>query len=263
MQKSRYKKYKLKKQKSLKANRLLNIIILLTVVISFLILIFGFWKIQTLKKFAYVNNNDGNVEIIFIDALRDKYIKSLINKDFIVQSSRNYGQYEIGKLWILGQKDGTKGKLITETVTKNFSIPIYLWKDGKSSNLNLFQKIKSVLVYNKLTEYDYTFKTINTPDSFLVNFIDSKTELSYPKLELVDLTGSNHLAEKLANILAIYGIKITSYSKGYDKGLDCEVGGIDKDLVEIASKIFSCQKKLDDGGVDLKIRIGKIFAERF
>lgn len=260
MQKYNHKKLQNSKLRKLK---IIGILFIFVFIILFGFLGFLIFKVFTLEKFSYVNNDDGNVEIIIIDALKDKYTKSLINKDFIVESSRNYGQYEIGKLWILGQKDGTKGKLITETIAKNFSIPVYLWKDGKSSNLNLFQKIKSILVYSKLTEYDYTLKTTSTPDSFLVNFIDSKTELIFPKLELVDLTGSSHLAENLANILGIYGVKVISYFKGYDEGLDCEVSGVNKYLVKIVEQIFSCRKSHDDVNVDLRIRIGKVFAERF
>lgn len=258
----KYKRKKIQNSK-LKKFKILGVFFIFLFIILFGFLGFLIFRVFTLEKFAYVNNKDGDVEIIIIDAPKDKYTKLLINKGFIVESSRNYGQYEIGKLWILGQKDGTKGKLVTETIIKNFSIPVYFWKDGKSSNLNLFQKIKSVLIYNKLTDYDYTLKTTNTPDSFLVNFIDSKTELSSPKLELVDLTGNSHLAENLVNILAIYGVKTTSYLKGYDEKLDCEVSGVNKYLVKIVEQIFSCQKSSSNVDVDLRIRIGKVFADRF
>jgi hypothetical protein len=266
---SRIKRHKEKRIKSAKNKRIFVFGFTFFLISALTFFIFLIFKIQTLKKFAYVNNNDNNVEVVVIDSLKDKYIKILIGKDFRVESSRNYGQYKIGNLWILGMKDGFRGKLVAETVTKNFAMPIYLWKDGRYSNLNLLQIIKSLIVQKQLFGYDYTLKTTNTPDSVLINFASddslllSETETVSAKLEIVDLTGSNNLAEIIVNILGVYGVKTTSYSKGYDKDLDCEVGGINKDLVEVVSKIFSCQKELDDGGVDLKIRIGKAFADRF
>lgn len=260
---SRVKRHKEKRIKNVKNKRILVFWLVLFLISALIFFVFLIFKIQTLKKFAYVNNSDGNVEVIVIDSQKDKYLKILIDKDFNVQSSRNYGQYKIGNLWVLGQKDGLRGKLVAETVTKNFAIPIYLWKDGRYSNLNLFQVIKSSIVQKQLFEYDYTLKTTNTPDGVLINFANSETELTSPKLEIVDLTGTNNLAENIVNILGVYGVKATSYSKGYDENLDCEIGGFNKTLVDVVSKIFSCQKKLDDGEADLRIRIGKAFADRF
>lgn len=266
---SRVKRHKEKRIKSVKNKRIFVFWLVLSLISTLIFFVFLIFKIQTLKKFAYVNNNGGNVEVIVIDSQKDKYLKILIDKDFNVQSSRNYGQYKIGNLWVLGQKDGFKGKLVAETVTKNFAIPIYLWKDGRYSNLNLFQAIKSSIVQKQLFEYDFTLKNINTPDSVLINFASddsfllSETDVTLPKLEIVDLTGGSNLAENIVNILGVYGVKATSYSKGYDENLDCEIGGFNKTLVDVVSKIFSCQKKLDDGGADLRIRIGKAFVDRF
>ncbi|HLD91904.1 MAG TPA: hypothetical protein VI795_00760 [Patescibacteria group bacterium] len=260
------RKFKKLKEKRLKGKKNKKVLVFATVALLFFLFlsfIFFIFKLQSLKKFAYVSNKDGNVEIIIVDSQKDKYLKMLISKDFNLESSRNYGQYEIGNLWILGQKDGFKGKLIAETVTKNFSIPIFLWKDGRSSNLNLLQRLKSIIVQKELTEYDYVLKTVNTPDTVLVNFIDSEMEFVSPKLEMVDLTGSNSLAKNIVNILGVYGVKTTSYSKGYDENLDCEVSGFNQYLVDTVVKIFSCEKKEKDVNVDLRIRIGKVFADRF
>ena len=265
---SRVKRHKEKRIKNVKNKRILVFWLVLFLISALIFFVFLIFKIQTLKKFAYVNNSDGNVEVIVIDSQKDKYLKILIDKDFDVKASRNYGQYKVGNLWILGQKDGYRGKLVAETVTKNFAIPVYLWKDGRYSNLNLFQAIKSSIVQKQLFEYDYTLINTDTSNSVLINFAGddslllSETELSSPKLEIVDLTGSSNLAENIVNILGVYGVKATSYSKGYDENLDCEIGGFNKTLVDVVSKIFSCQKKLDDGEADLRIRIGKAFADR-
>ena len=250
-------------EKRIKNKRIFIYGLVTFLIFLFMLIVLMIFKMQTLEKFAYVNNSDGNVEVVVIDSTKDKYLKILIDKDFTVESSRNYGQYRIGNLWILGRKDGTYGKLVAETVTKNFAIPIYLWKDGRYSNLNLLQIIKSIFVKNQLFDYDYTLKTTNTPDSVLINFINSEADSSSSKLEIVDLTGSSNLAENIVNILGVYGVKATSYSKGYDENLDCEVSGSNRDLVDVVSKIFSCQKKSDNKETDLRIRIGKVFAGRF
>lgn len=231
--------------------------------LAFIFLAFIFFKVSTLDKYAYVNNNDGNVEIFVIDSKQDKYTKILVNKDRIVDSSRNFGEYKIGNLWTLGQKNGYNGKLISETITKNLLIPISLWKNSKSTNLNIFQQIKSKFIEKRVKDYDYVLSSSQLPESIVTAFTDSEISEKEPNIKIMDLTGNVTSAEKITKILSVYGVKIMSFSKGLDNDLDCEVGGKMNKLVNIVAVNLSCAKIATDEEYDLVIRIGKVFSTRF
>ncbi|HCR35608.1 hypothetical protein A2130_00785 [Candidatus Woesebacteria bacterium GWC2_33_12] len=232
--------------------------------IALFFLTFLFFKVKTLDKFTYINNKDGNAEIIVVDPLKDDLIKIFIDKNFNLESSRNFGEYKLASLWILGEKEKYNGKLVTETIVKNFNIPVYLWKDGDSTNLNLYQTIKVFWLFDKKNDYDYSLTSKTVKDSILINFVNPYVAQRMPKVRIENLTGENGVAEDVSKILEIIGFKTADYSKGYDEKLDCEVIGSNKNYNEIVSKIFNCQSFIDlNQTIDLKIRIGKSFSDRF
>jgi hypothetical protein len=109
MRRSKY--LKLKQSKHKKASTKWIYFLLAMLLVSVLSLFV--YKVLTLDKFEFVNNRDDNVEIIVFDTKRDVVTKIFIDKDFYVDSSRNF---KLGNLWILEMK--YQGKLVAETVTK-------------------------------------------------------------------------------------------------------------------------------------------------
>lgn len=252
------RRYKHKKPKTI------GVFFIFVFIVLFVILGFLIFKVFALEKFVYVNNNNGNAEIIVVDPQRETTSKILIDKDFKLESSRNFGEYKLSSLWILGEKEKYQGKLVSETLVKNFLVPIYLWKDGRFSNLNLYQKIKIYWLKNRSNEYDYQITSKNLSSSILVNFVLSNAFVKLPKAEIEDLTGEKAIAEKISKVLEVLGFKTVDYSKGYDEQLDCEVVGKDKSYVDVIVNIFDCKGIINkDQSIDLKIRIGKVFADRF
>ena len=60
------------------------------------------------------------------------------------------------------------------------------------------------------------------------------------------------------------GTKITSFSKGYEKDLDCEVLGTSKKFVEVIATHLGCKEIMkEDLKTDIVVRLGGQFADRF
>lgn len=73
----------------------------------------------------------------------------IIPSDTEVASARNLGEWKLGSVWQLGYNEKLKGKLLAETVTKNFYFPTIYWAGEKVSNtLNdgFFQGIVSLII---------------------------------------------------------------------------------------------------------------------
>jgi hypothetical protein len=281
----RYKRIKNKRNKELKIKSIRGFICLFLVLLIFII-VFVLIKISSLKKFIYVNNINSNAEITIVDPQKYKIVKILIPENTQINSSRGFGVYKISSLWKLGEKEGLSGKLVSESLRRDFLVPLYLWKDEDKTNLNLWQKIKICLLSKGFLNYD----TINInlidnrvlklkklsdgtggyiisskiPESILINFVEDYMAETVSKIEIEDLTGNSETIENISKILGVMGGKITSYSKGFDKDFDCEVIGKDKILVGVVSKTFDCKVSIDTKlSVDLKIRLGGRFVDRF
>jgi hypothetical protein len=260
------RKYNHKRREKEGNNLKLPLVVAVVIVLLLLSILFVFFKVLTLGKFVYVNKlNDGSSEIVIVDPQEDDVVKYLFSSDINVDSSRNYGIYKLGNLWSLSQKDPIKGRLVTETITKNFAIPIFLWKDGKDTNLSFYQKIKSLLIEKRKIGYQSRIDTNKLPESLYINFVNSEMVDSTPSVELDDLTGEPDLIDKVSRIIDVFGGKITSNSKGYEKDLECEISGKNREIVKSFAKIFECKINDDDNMLitDVRIRLGAKFAERF
>lgn len=257
------KQRRLERQKNKNKKTPVGLWIAIPVAIVVIIILFLIFKVLTLDKFIYVNKGDeGSAEIIIIDSTSDRNLKYLVQKDTMLDSARGYGTYKISSLWSLSEKDNN-GKLIPETIAKNYSLPIYLWKDGGRSNLDVFQKIRLLFTPTKkiiATKIEDT----KLPNSILIQFVEPNLTDMTPKIDVEDLTDSFDTLDKVSKVIEVVGGKITSNSKGFDADLDCEIYGKDPKLTHIFSLIFSCHEKNDKTLTsDLKIRLGAKFAERF
>jgi len=114
----------------------------------FIFLAFLIFKVFSLDKFIYVSKTSDNLtEIVVVDPKKDKNIIYRIPAGTVLKSSRGLGEYKIESLWILAKKENFEGKLVSESISSNYFIPLYLWKDGLKTNLNIFQRVK--VFFNK------------------------------------------------------------------------------------------------------------------
>lgn len=231
-------------------------------ILAFSFLAFIIFKVLTLDKFIYVNKaDDGSAEIIS-DSFKYKILA-----DTELESARGYGKYKISSLWQLSEKDEIRGRLITETIAKNYSLPVFLWRSGGSwkdisrSNLNIYQRIRVFFNRNKKNT-DFIISSTKLPSSVLIQFIDPAFIEIIPKIDVEDLTGSFDTLDKVSNIIKVMGGKITSNSKGYDESLDCEIISDDLKLARTLANILDCEVLKSDS-LTLKIRLGAKFADRF
>lgn len=255
----------MRKSKHRKSKKSITSLIYLFLLFSILLFSFILIKVGSLGKFIFVNNVDGNAEITVVHSDKLKVVRILILGDTQIKVSRGFGTYKISSLWKLGEKEGYGGKLVVESVRKSFLLPLYLWKDGTKTNLNIWQRIKILFLEKKISGGTKNL-IINSkiPESILINFVDPNVAETIFKIEIEDLTGNISVTEDVSKILEIMGVQITSYSKGFDENLDCEVIGKDKKLIKVVRDTFDCKTIIDESLlVDLKIRLGKRLVDRF
>lgn len=260
MQRSRYKRDRTSNIKSKK-----NIYIVLTIIIFVTLILIFIWKVYSVDKFIYLNHApNGDAEIILIDTKNNRTNKYLVSGEVELDAAKGYGRYKIKNLWTLSTKDESRGGLVSDSFVINYSLPIYLWKDGSKSNLSLIQKIKAKFVESNKNIFVDKIAESSIPKSVYINFVDQHLSDNLSKIDVQDLTGDNVTIEKVSNILEVLGGKITTNSNGYNSEMDCEISGSDKRIILTVNKIFRC-KIVDhsDKSVDMTIKLGVKFAERF
>lgn len=237
-----------------------TIIFLLTILIS----VFIWFKVTKFSKFAVVEKtNDGGGEVIIIDPKTDVAVRYKIDPSLVLNSAYGYGEYKLDSLWKLGVKEGLGGELVSRSVASNFMIPVYKWKDGEQSNLNLYQKIKLKTLLKSDVESNGTLQKFDLPNSILINFVNEKVQESGIGVEVEDLTGDPEIINKVSKIFGTLGTKVSGYTKGYDKEFDCEVYAFDIEIRDLVSDIFGCKGFTNENQNRLKIKLGVKFADRF
>ena len=70
---------------------------------------------------------DGNISVTILDPAASEIITLIIPSETQVDVARNYGTLRIKNVWQLGVNEKIGGRLLAETVTKNFLFPVFLW----------------------------------------------------------------------------------------------------------------------------------------
>lgn len=254
---------RLQKQKSHKS---VIITLIISAILIALLAIFAtfFIKISNLPKFSYVNKHpDGGAEVVVIDSKSDKLIKYKIEPQTVLTSARGLGEYKLESLWVLGQKEGMNGELVAESIAINYLVPVYLWDDGQNSNLNIYQKIKTMLLKVQDTEATDVWNNFELTNSVLINFIDDNIQEGNIIVEVEDLTGSQSAINKVSSIIGTLGTKVSGYNKGYEENYDCSVAVKSREIGLIFANIFDCVTISDKTSDVVKIKLGAKFADRF
>lgn len=232
-------------------------------VLSFILI---FFKVSNLDKFVFVNKTvDGGGEVVIVDPKADRVLKYKILGDTVLESARGFGEYKLSSLWILGEKEHFDGQLVSESVRSNYLIPVYYWKNGKKTNLPLFERIKVILTNIGNISYEKTLTSRDLQNGILINFLDNDIQEDNITIEVNDLTGDQETINKVSKILGTMGSKISNYTKGYDKDLDCEISGKNINAVKTIANVFGCKISNQNMSetVDITLNLGILFANRF
>lgn len=251
----------MRKSRTLPKKKSNKIFVLILLIIFFITFIFFTIKIIFLPRFIYINNGKKGTEIIIVDKFTFDSTELIIDNELKLNSARNYGEYKLSNLWILGDKEGYSGQLVLESLIKNLMLPVVYWKDGSNSNLNIYQKIKIALLKS-----DPNPQIINIPvgDSVKSLFVDSLLVNELPKIKIEDYSGDYRLAEKISAVTEVLGFKTVDFYRGEKKDIDCEIYSKNKYYLNLVSEIFKCNQNIDNNqNFDLLIKVGGLFANRF
>jgi len=307
-QKKRLKRYRKKnKNKSFK-KIYLSILLLLGL---FLLGFYIFSKSTFKNKYARISvafyKEDKNILISTFDSTNDSITNVIIPGNTEVEVARQLGKMKLMNVRQLGINEGCGGLLLTETISKFFKFPVYLWAEDTGgglstsnlpalinsvfvpykTNLSLGDKIKlaifSIQVSNSkrsdlsLTDTDYLKKqrliggeegyvlTGRYPTEYIAIYSDPFMSNENTKVIIKDATGNTNVAEELGEIIEIIGAKVVSIDNIDEEIYDCGVQGKSQIITSRIAQQFSCKilTKHLEGNIDLEIRIGKQFADRF
>jgi hypothetical protein len=143
---------KLRDLRKNKTSKKLNFFLLLLLLFIFVILgLFFFAKkhcIGNLKISMVFPDEKGNVIVSTLSKKDSDLTLIEIPSNTQLESSRQLGTWKANSLWQLGINEKHDGKLLQETVTKNFHFPVTIWADKNVSGFvsgNIIKIIKSAL----------------------------------------------------------------------------------------------------------------------
>ena len=106
-------------------------IVLFTLVFFLLIsLRTRFWN--TSGKLALVVNQEENILVYIFDKELKEITEITIPGSTEVVVSRQLGTWKIGSVWKLGVNEKLDGKLLAETLTRHFKLPVFAWADKEA-----------------------------------------------------------------------------------------------------------------------------------
>lgn len=205
----------------------------------------SFWRIY--RANFIVTGGKPTLKIISLSP--DKSFLSLLPENRVVEVTRGFGKYELGKIRRLGEGEGNKGSaLLRETVQENYSLPILGYFDGD----NLIQEEKILLkpqylfllyrtwkgkIRTDLKREDlvvlwfkafftskdrYQFINYNE-DDFTPLFKDQKVRDESLAIEILNSTGQDGLAKKASLILENIGGRVIRLSDFESKYENCQI----------------------------------------
>lgn len=287
MPRSRRQKRKTKKQNKLKSKKFISVWWVVCCTLVLFSTAYLFWKLSNVEKFSYLTKTtNGDAQVVVFDPKNESVIKILIPADTQIELSSSLGVYRLKNAWELAIKEGLGGDLITRSIVKNFSIPVYYFKVDTDSNLDIIKKTKIWLLEKNIGKrstkyYELTltptlkkvklldgqdgYKVVGAvPDYILLNFFGNDFGSILPKVEIVDATGDYQISDRVSGVLDVMGLKVSSYSKNDPSDFNCVVSGVNENLVKAVWLVFGCSYELSyQGESDIRIRLGQKFVDNF
>jgi hypothetical protein len=130
----RFKRFKSHKRgfRFLRVVLVLGIFLLLTLFIS---LQTKFWDGET-KVVSAISQKDGDVLVSVFDPEAESITNIVIPGSTQLSVARNLGTFRLKSIWQLGANEKVGGRLLAETITKNFHFPVTNWGDGNLAGIS-------------------------------------------------------------------------------------------------------------------------------
>lgn len=282
----RLKKYKNSKNKE--KRKLFPVFLLVTSVVLVISILIGFFVAKPKKfnddsKFSIAVNSLEKTYIFVFNPQETELTTIEIPSSVEVDVSRDLGKFKLGNVWKLGQNEKVGGKLLQETVVKNFGFPITSWADDSALNLihgNIFQKLSAIFnrfdtnltIGDKIKIATFSIGKARTKvidlkqTSFLreANFLDGENGYevtrSYPtslilvfaesdiskkqlKVAIKNVSGMNSYSI-IPWVIEFSGAKVVSELKEPQANIFCEVVSEQKDFAKKISDVFGCAVKI-------------------
>lgn len=226
------------------------------VVLGFLFLKFNTRYWNGVDKISLVyKEKEGDVSVVVSDPVLSEINVLTIPGDTQVDVARSYGNLKIKNVWQLGVNEKIGGKLLTETVTRNFFFPTIFWdeettglEDGNfikllkfifsknKSNIPVGDRIKLALFSMKVKDVDRNF--INLGKS---QFLDKKILNDGQPGYVVPSSMSQRVTMYFSdNKIGDKNVKVNITDATGLSGVSDRLGGI---LQVIGGKVVSIDKK--------------------
>lgn len=267
----------------------------LIIALLFAALLIFFWQTSLWdgkSKFALVVNKKDVVEVTLFNPKTKGVTTIVIPGATQVKVAGGLGSWKLSSVWQLGINEKRVGELLVKTVVKNFSFPVFAWRDQVSGATNLRPGDRLKLTAFRLTASRNNKSEINLSD--YENFLKEKTLLDgsrgyvvsgKPPSKLLAIFTDEGLAEKklkagivlgtnaeninqeeISRVIEVMGIKVAAVVKEETPGdFICLVKAKEKSLLQDLARIFSCQKdtSVQSDNFDLKLILGNKFVRNF
>lgn len=293
-----------KKTKKIKPKNLIRFIVFIITVVLVSIFFFSKAVWSGKAKLSIVVGGDfTDVYVYVLDLSNDSIGTVVIPSKTWVDSSRQLGTWKLGNLWRVGENEKMGGRLIAETVTKNFEVPVYAWLKiededfvnknylsrlgilfcSGETNLSIkdmvrvaaffsFAKIHSepiellksgILVESDREDGSFEIES-DMPQRVKALSAQSEFLKGNVKVSLINVSGGTVDMSTVTSIVESMGAKVAFVKNDEEENSDCEVYG-DRNLTYSIEKAFACENVSEstEGNFDIEIRLGKKFGERF
>lgn len=272
-----YKRRYLHKERKLRTSRIVFLVfVLVLLLISFLLL----FRRAKEKRVLFVSEAKDAFYLVNVDLSRRELVLINIPKNTQVEVSYNLGQWEIGSVWKLGEQEKIGGgKLLVDTIRKNFFVPVYLWMPYQEriftdvsffSRLRYFifsptSNVKIGLRLRLLWVSFFGFKEINRvdlaktrmlektvlktgKDGFLIKDDlpdDLRIYLNDPSLggvflSVINESGNSIIVGEIGKVVETMGGKLISVENENSSDTDCLIYSSNLHFARIFSSVFAC-----------------------
>lgn len=270
--------------------KILLIIIFVSVALIVFFLQTSLWDGK--DKFVLVVNKKDTVEVVLFNPKPKSVTTIVIPGATQVKVAGGLGSWKLSSVWQLGINEKRVGELLVKTVVKNFSFPVFAWKDQASgaTNLRPGDRLKLTVFWltasrnnkNEINLSDYEIflkeKTLldgsrgyvvsgKPPSKLLAIFTDEVLAEKKLKAGIVLGTNAENInQEEISRVIEAMGIKVAAVAKEETPGdFVCLVRAKEKSLLRDLARIFSCQKdtSVQSDNFDLKLILGNEFVRNF
>lgn len=134
----RIKKRRLNKKRSKSKSRFIKPFFVILVILAsttYLLISSKFWDGDSKISIA-IKEKDGHILISTLDPASSRITSISIPGNTEVELARQLGRIQLKNVWQLGKNEKLEGKLLTETITRNFKFPVYIWGETKAKGFS-------------------------------------------------------------------------------------------------------------------------------